>query len=407
MLASQSLTRRLLPLYIAAFFQSAVLFYAIEKLFMRSIGFDNTGIGIMVAVYSGVMLVVETPSGIIADRWSRKGVLILASCCLVLSSLIGGLSYSIGMYLVTAIFWGIFFACYSGMYDSIIYDVIAETGRESKLFDKLYGRVQLMESSALVLGALAGGFLASAISLRFVYFASIPLNLLPIVALIFFREPTLHKQQARVSVAKQITQTLSAILRRPSLVPIILVLILRSALAFSIFEFAQLWLLGLHTPTEYYGIANAVLLASIGLGGVLVDHLGLTKFMRMVLTTAVMLGGFIGMIAFRDTALTVLAQFVAASGLIAVYVIFSRLLHDQLAPSIRAGAASATSTLGRLFIIPLAIVFTYMSQRLDIFEASYIPLGLAAAMAVLVLVVAGRNQGTGLEASRTPESVTV
>src|SRR5438552_2731491 len=104
----RNITKRLLPLYISAFFQSFVLWYTIEKLFMRSIGFDNTAIGFMVAVYSAVMLMVDTPSGILADRWSRKGVLMLASISLGLSALAGGLSHGISLYLVCAVLWGIF-----------------------------------------------------------------------------------------------------------------------------------------------------------------------------------------------------------------------------------------------------------------------------------------------------------
>ena len=120
------LYRRLLPLYVAAFFQGFVLWYTIEKLFMRSIGFDDAGIGIMVAGYSVVMLLIETPSGILADRWSRKGVLMVASVALAASSLVCGISDSIPFYLVGAGLWGIFFAFYSGTYDSMVYDTLLE-----------------------------------------------------------------------------------------------------------------------------------------------------------------------------------------------------------------------------------------------------------------------------------------
>jgi MFS family permease len=118
--ATKAIAKRLLSLYIAAALQSFVLWYTIEKLFMHSIGFNDTTIGIMIAVYSAVMLLVDTPSGIIADRWSRKGVLIIASVCMAFSSLAGGMSHGVPSYLIAAVFWGIFFACYQGVYDSIV-----------------------------------------------------------------------------------------------------------------------------------------------------------------------------------------------------------------------------------------------------------------------------------------------
>src|ERR1044071_8996032 len=115
------LVKRLLPLYVAVFSHGFVIWYAIEKIFMHTIGYNDAGIGVMVAAYSALMLLAQTPSGILADRWSRKGVLLIASVCLILSSLIGGLSTEPYLYIVAALFWGLFYAFYLGTYDSIVY----------------------------------------------------------------------------------------------------------------------------------------------------------------------------------------------------------------------------------------------------------------------------------------------
>jgi MFS family permease len=393
----RTLHKRLIPLYIATFFQSFVLWYTIEKLFMQSIGFNNITIGLMVAVYSAVMLAVETPSGILADRWSRKGVLILASVCLSLSALIGGLSHGISIYLICAVLWGTFYACYSGMYDSIVYDTVAETTDKNKLFDFFYGRVQLVDSIALVLGGLVGSLIAGHIGLRATFFLSVPLGLVAITALLRFKEPTLHKKQVALPIRLQIGATLQAITKNRSLTPIIIVLILRAALTYNLYEFAQLWLIELHTPTEYYGVAYAVLFTSLGVGGVAVGKLKLNRYPFMAATILVMLAGCLGLIFFRNTPGIVISQFLVASGLISVSVIFSRLLHDGLSPSIRAGAASATSTAGRFIIIPLAIVFGYVSQSFSIYKAAYILMALVIVMALFVHVVASRNNWRGLE----------
>lgn len=394
----KTLKTRLCPLYIAAFFQSFVLWYNIEKLFMHSIGFSNTGIGVMIAVYSIVMLVVETPSGILADRWSRKGVLILASLCLSLSALIGGLSHGVGIYLVAATTWGVFFACYSGMYDTIIYDsIIEETDRGGKLFDRLYGQLQVYESIALIIAGLLGGFLANKYWLRVAYYWSVPLGLVPIFALLVFNEPRLHKQQVAMPLQTQLQSVFQAILRKPAILPIVITMVLRTILIYMLYEFSQLWLLALHTPTQYYGIANAVLLASLGLGGFFADRLRLSRFFAMSITLSVTMLGCIGLILSRNIIGTVTSQLVLGTGLLAVYVIFSRLLHDSLESSLRAGASSATSTLGRCFIVPLALAFGFISQKFTIYKAAYILLVLAILMSVFVMVVASHNNHTGLE----------
>ena len=67
--------RRLAPLYAASFLQNLALWVPIEKLFMTTIGFNAASIGAMAAVYAVVVPVLEVPSGVLADRWSRRGVL--------------------------------------------------------------------------------------------------------------------------------------------------------------------------------------------------------------------------------------------------------------------------------------------------------------------------------------------
>ena len=81
------LRRRLLPLYAAVFLRDLALWVPIEKLFMTTIGFNPASVGVMAAVYAVVVPVLEVPSGVLADRWSRRGVLILAAIAAILSVL--------------------------------------------------------------------------------------------------------------------------------------------------------------------------------------------------------------------------------------------------------------------------------------------------------------------------------
>jgi hypothetical protein len=99
----QRVRRRLRPLYVAALFQGAVLWVPIEKLFLNEIGFDSAKVGVMAAAYAAAVPFLEIPSGILADRWSRRGVLILANIALMLASAIGGASNSFANYLVSAV----------------------------------------------------------------------------------------------------------------------------------------------------------------------------------------------------------------------------------------------------------------------------------------------------------------
>ena len=73
---------RLLPLQLSALCSGVMLWVPIEKLFMTEIGFTPASVGVMAGVYAGVVPVLEIPSGLLADRWSRKGVLMVATLAL-------------------------------------------------------------------------------------------------------------------------------------------------------------------------------------------------------------------------------------------------------------------------------------------------------------------------------------
>src|SRR6478609_11118818 len=109
-----AIATRLLPLQVAVMLQGFLLWAPIEKLFMSEIGFDAAAVGVMAAAYAAVVPIFELPSGLLADRWSRRGVLVIASLALAASALIGGLSTGVASYICSALLLGGYFAMYSG-----------------------------------------------------------------------------------------------------------------------------------------------------------------------------------------------------------------------------------------------------------------------------------------------------
>ena len=122
----ESVGRRLRPLYATGFIHSFVLWYSIEKLFMRSVGLNDYLITIATLVYIVVMMTANIPLGLLADRWSRKGVLYIATCALIGSSVVCGFSHGLALYATGISVWGLFYAAYAGTYDSAVYDVVLE-----------------------------------------------------------------------------------------------------------------------------------------------------------------------------------------------------------------------------------------------------------------------------------------
>lgn len=372
-----------MPLYVAAFLQGFVLWYAVEKLFMREIGFNDAGIGVMVAAYSLLMLIVETPSGVLADRWSRKGVLVLSSIALTLSSLVGGLSYEPALYIVSALFWGLSYALYTGTYDSIVYDTLAEETGASDSYEKYYGYVRLADSAALVAGSLLGGVVGQIFGLRMTYLVTVPIALLALIALQFFREPQLHKVGAVRSVKGQVVKTFKALMGQKKMFSLLTTIVVMALLTDMLYEFSQLWFIAVDVQPVLYGPAFALILATPGIGGLIagkvVNHQNAT-----VLGFAAMVVSSVLLITSHEFVLLLAALVVLGVSVSVLSILLIKRMHDALSSDIRAGASSAVSTLGRGLLIVFALAFGAISTAVNVFTAAWLVMG-------LVVVVIGVN----------------
>ncbi len=383
-------TRRLMPLYIASFLQGIPFWYAIEKLFMVDIGFNTASIGVMVAIMSVVMLIVETPSGILADRWSRKGVMILGCLSLLISAVIGALSYSVPIYIISTVFWGIYAALYSGTYESVIYDTALEEHDNNNKFEYYLGRLKAVEGTAFIIGAFCGGAIASIVSMRASYVISLPFILLAFFFLWKFREPQLHKAEVGEPVFKHIRQTFSAVLKNPVLLPVVVSIVGFAVLIDTIFEFTQLWFIAVAAPIALYGLFSAVVFSSWTTGGLLASKIK-SKIATTILMMTVLIS-LITMVFAREWPMLLLAQFAISICLVAIGVILSKKLHDELPSRLRAGSASVVSTLARMIIVPGSLLLTAVANKYSIFTATYILIAVAVIAIVSFLFISSAKK---------------
>lgn len=383
--AFSPVTKRLWPLYVGALLQGIPFWYATEKLFMLDIGFTTATIGLMVAIMSIVMLAVETPSGILADRWSRKGVMILGCVALMVSGIIGAFSFNEPMYILSTVFWGIYAALYSGTYDAVIYDTVVEEEGSAKKFETYLGRFRAVEGVSFVLGALVGGFIASTFELRDNYYVSLPFLAIALFFLWKFKEPLLHKAEVAEPVFTHIRQTFAAVLRNPVLLPIVIATVGFFVIQETIFELSQLWFIAVVAPVALYGVFSAAVFSSWTTGGLLAARIKTRSAMIAVL---ILITAMIGLlIVGRDYVTVLIAQFVIAVGLIAIGVILAKKMHDELPSRLRAGSSSVVSTLARIILIPGSLLFTGIAQQYDVFVSTYILLGIAVVASVAFIAI--------------------
>jgi MFS family permease len=376
--------RRLRPLAVGIGLQNMLFWVPVEKIFMTEIGFDAAAVGVIAAVYAAVVPVLEVPFGVLADRWSRTGVLVLATVALAASSLVGGLSNDPAMYAVSAVLLGIYFALSSGTADSIVYDTLVEETGSGDAYEAWLGRLHLVEASTLVLSSVLGGLLAAFFSARFTYFATVPIVASAAIAFLHCREPKLHRVMERVPYRQQAATTIRVLTGTRALRRAILLAALTAMSAQLIFEFGPLWLVAAHAPASWYGPYWAGLVSTVGVGAWLTSRV---DFDRSWITATI--GGSAVIAAlllteFRSLGVVVAMQVIVALVAAMVGVRASFVMHDAVVAGIRAGVSSGASTLAWIAFVPLSLLFGWLTRVHGLHTAGWLLVLIAAALAALL-----------------------
>jgi MFS family permease len=143
-----------------AFFYSfaAGLPMGLIVLFLQGRGIDLLGVGVLLAVQSAVVVLLELPTGALADVWGRKKVLVLAFAAGAAAAFVALISTSFVSFMVSMLLSGLCRALLSGTADALFVDSLHEVAPEDDLhhgFSQIWVGIGLGIAS----GAMAGGFI--------------------------------------------------------------------------------------------------------------------------------------------------------------------------------------------------------------------------------------------------------
>jgi MFS family permease len=382
------LARRLRPLQVGAALQGFMLWVPVEKLFQTQIGFNPAAIAVMAAAYAALVPLLEVPSGILADRWSRSGILIISSAAAAASALVGGLSRNVATYIVAALILGVYFAMNSGTVDSVVYDTVIEETGSADEYERWIGRVRAVESAAFTTSALGGGLLAGAASPRLTYFLTVPFVLASIIAFSRFREPRLHRAAEPLALRRHVATTVNAMTRLPSVRRVLLLAALTALLSQAIFEFGPLWLVALHAPAAVFGPYWALLVATLGAGGYLAARLHLDRRATALGVAGLIAAAPVLLVVSRTVVVIAIAQTVLQLTFAVTGIRAGRLLHDAVPSHIRAGVSSGAGTFSWVLFLPFSLGFGALARARGVYTAGWLIVAACAALAALLALAA-------------------
>lgn len=153
------LSKFLRKLYLLAACEDANLILPVYTLMFISRGISISQVAILLSTWSAAKLFLKVPSGMLADKYSRKNILAIGYLFRAIGLIIWWQFPSFWGFFLGFVFWGIKSAFTSGSFEAYVFDELSKLG-EDRNYEKIMGRYRMIKFITLA-GALSlGGYLS-------------------------------------------------------------------------------------------------------------------------------------------------------------------------------------------------------------------------------------------------------
>ncbi len=320
---------------------------------------DPLKISILLIVSSFVYILCEIPTGVLADKYSRKNLLIIGSALRAVTFIIWFLQPTFVGFLIGLIIWGVSSSLISGTYQALIHDELA-VNKKASLYVKIAGRVRALSLISNFISAAAatvflfvGDWLILAVSILMSLSASVVAATLP--------NPP-KKEDAELVINKKILTNAFKEIRGNRLI----ILYLSSALVIGgtftlIDEYGPLLFLDAGINKLYVPIVSAVFLVLAVIGSFCAVYFEKMSF-RKTLIILFLVGLLITSVILLNNIAVVFVLAVSVFILKLISVLIEGRVQHEIKGKSRATILSIGELSTELFIIVLYAVYGFIAQ---------------------------------------------
>jgi hypothetical protein len=357
----------LLLFYAHRFFSDFVLLYPVYMLLFESKGLSFSEISWLLIIWSIPVILLEIPSGMLADRWSRKTMIVIGTAFKLICFILWMLADGFVLFAVGFVFWGIQEAWCSGATEALLYEKLEEH-RQDHQYEKHAGKAGFYAGVGLVLSMLFGGAAASA-GFDLAAGASIAAVAISLLAALFLKETKKRKVQADSSNRKGAGFKEIIVLCGSN--KTVGLLLLFSALIVIVpgilDEYDQLYAQRIGLSLEHIGIWGALRIGAESLGRRYAYKLKIIRHSIKRVCMLAMAGGILLLVSAYAFSLTLFPVYALFYALISgCHVLIESMLQRQISSTQRATVLSFSSLLMNLFSILLFLGFAGISERMGL-----------------------------------------
>lgn len=374
------------------FFVGFVFWYGIEKIFLANqLSIGPTGIAAIVTLYMVMTVVLDVPTSVIADRWGRRRMLVVAVIFFILANIVLGGSQTFFVYLIGTALWALFEVSYEGTYEAILFDSLKQENRE-KDFQKIDAWSRLFFMLGIAISSVASGFLADRLGLRNVYFVTIIPLVFALLALAFVQEPKVRHDETEDLVRRgylsDLLHAFGSMWNNPKLRLVMFGTVILYFIQTPMYEFNQYIYIRLFQSPVLVGIFGGLAGFVLAIGFLIAIKRPFSPRLLLLMT-----GIAITVVA---TLANNFSLFFLAFALIAGSILENSLqtqLQHATSSRTRASVTSAVNFVGNVLIVPFIFLFGAVAQNNSIWQAYLIDGGVVLAMALgyFLLTTRGRT----------------
>lgn len=363
---NQSLETNLTKLYILRGLAFAWFPVSTIVLFYENYGLNIEQIVLLKTILSLSILILEVPSGYIADLWGRKNCLVIGSGVWIVSWLIYCTGTSFPEFAIAEILAGVAGSLISGANTALGFDTLLQLGRE-KYYQVWEGKLGAISGISEALCGLVGAVIAS---INLVY----PFYLQTICLVIYFClaltliEPECHQAISNNQQFKLLKNIIIDVIKRPKLRWLILLSSTFSSATFLIVWLSQDYLKQLDIPIQAFGWAWAIFHLGMSFASIKSHHIQRILGIKQATFILVLI------LAISYISLGSIQQVWGIVFIMIIYLVrglcsplILNAINQQISSSVRATILSINSLVFRIAFTLVAPIIGAIASRYDLF----------------------------------------
>ena len=343
------------PLFAWTFIEALIFWYAIEKLLWSSSGVTPRQIIILGIVAQSSQILIEVPSSIVADRWSRRKSLILSSIFMFVSIAIVLSFQSFLAFAVMSLAWAFYFSFQSGTVNAYIYDLLKEGGQQSQ-YRKALSRYASLQLAGLLISSLGASILVKYGDFLTPYWVTLIPTAIAVFIMLRMHDPEVERTDHSTGTAyHHVSSAIRNISKKKWLWAIFIALAFVIAGRFVWYEYYQLYALDRAVAPVLFGLMLALIHVGNIAGAEFAHRVKSPNGVLMTSVAAMILSSFA--LAFASGPLTIiLLMVVCFFGSQASSIVLDENLQHETTSELRATTLSLANLVSRIFFGVSAVV---------------------------------------------------